>query len=88
MHPRELIMVINLVQNEISDNFYADYKAAQSNVTELYILNLMNKFKIMISNAMAILPHSQMLEFEVPWFYKFDVPIFEENLRYFGRQIL
>ena len=29
MHPGRLIMVINIVYNDISDNFYFDYKAVQ-----------------------------------------------------------
>ena len=33
MHFQELVMEINVVQNNISDNFYFDYKAAQSNLT-------------------------------------------------------
>ena len=30
MHPGRLIMEINIVKNDISDNFYLDYKAIQS----------------------------------------------------------
>ena len=37
MHPARLIMEINIVQNGISDNFYFDNKAVQSNLTELKI---------------------------------------------------
>ena len=47
--------------NEISDNFYFDYKAVKLNQTELFLKNLMNKMKIMIFNFMAILSHFQML---------------------------
>ena len=57
MHPERLIMDINVVQNDISDNFNSDYKAVQTNLTELFFLNLMNKLKIMIFNFRAILPH-------------------------------
>ena len=56
MHPGRLIMVIN-----VSDNFYSYYKAVESNLPELFFSNLMNKFKIIIFNAMAFLPHFQML---------------------------
>ena len=31
-----LIMEINVIQNEISDNFYFDHKAVKSNLTELF----------------------------------------------------
>ena len=50
MHPRRLIMEINYVINEISDNFYSDYKAVRSNLTELFFQTLMNKLKITIFN--------------------------------------
>ena len=33
MHLGRLIMDINVVYNNISDNFYSDYKAVQSNLT-------------------------------------------------------
>ena len=35
MHPGRLIMDINVVQNDISDKFYFDYKAVQLNLTKL-----------------------------------------------------
>ena len=43
MHPERLSMEISLVQNYIYDNFYFDHKAAQSNLTELFFLNLSKK---------------------------------------------
>ena len=36
VHPRKLIITINVVQNDISDNLYFDYKAEKSNLTELF----------------------------------------------------
>ena len=45
MHPGKLIMDTNVVQNDISDNFYCDHKAVQSNLTELFVLYLMNKLR-------------------------------------------
>ena len=53
IHPGRLIIEINVVQNDISDNFYSIHKVVQSNLTELFCLNLMNKLKIMIFNFMA-----------------------------------
>jgi len=35
MDPGRLIMEINVVQNDISDDFYFGNKAVQSNLTEL-----------------------------------------------------
>ena len=54
MHPGRLIMDINVVLNDISEKFYFDNKAVQSNLTKLLFLNLMNKLKIMIFNSMAL----------------------------------
>ena len=51
MHPERLIMKINVVQNNISDNFYFDDKAVRSNLTELFFKTLMNKLKITIFNS-------------------------------------
>ena len=50
MHHGRFIIEINVVQNDISDNFYFDHKAVQSNLTELFFLNLMNKFKTFFSD--------------------------------------
>ena len=44
MHPGRLIMGINVVLNDISENFYFDHKAVQSNLTELFFSDLMNIF--------------------------------------------
>ena len=61
MHSGRLIMWINVVQNEISDNFYPDHKAVKLNLTKLFFLNLMNKLKIRIFNFMAIRKKNQVL---------------------------
>ena len=53
MHPGRLIIEIN-VKNDISDDFYFDYKAVQSNLTKKIISNLRHKLKIMIFNIMTI----------------------------------
>ena len=45
MHPGTLIIEINVVQYDISDNFYFNHKAVESNLTELFFLNLMNILK-------------------------------------------
>ena len=45
MHAGRLIIDINIVQNDIYDNFYSDHKAVQSNLTELFFLNLMNRLR-------------------------------------------
>ena len=37
VHPGRLIMVINIIKNYISDNFYSDYKAVRSNLTVLFL---------------------------------------------------
>ena len=39
---RTFIMLVQVIQNDISDNFYCDYEAVQSNLTELFKKNLMN----------------------------------------------
>ena len=36
MYPERLIIDIYVVQNDISGNFYFDYKVVQSNQTELF----------------------------------------------------
>ena len=46
MHPGTLIMEINVVLNNISDNFYFDYEVVKSNLTEQFFLNHTNKLKI------------------------------------------
>ena len=48
-------MNFTIAYNNISDNFYFDYKAVQSNPTELFFLNFMNVLKISIFNSMTIL---------------------------------
>ena len=51
IHPGRLIMNINVVQNDISDNFYFDHKAVQSNLTELFFEDLM-----MVPDGTLIVP--------------------------------
>ena len=38
MHPGRLVVDINVVQNEISDNSHFDHKAVGSNLTEVFFL--------------------------------------------------
>ena len=54
MHPGRLMIEINVVQNDIFDNFDFDHKAVQSNLTELLFLNLMNKLKTFFSGFPTI----------------------------------
>ena len=61
MYPRELIMKFKVIYKVVSDNFYFDHNAVQSNLTVLLFLNPMNKLKIMVFNFMAILLHFQIL---------------------------
>ena len=43
MNTGRFIIEINVFLNDISDNIYSDHKAVQSNLTELFFVNLMNK---------------------------------------------